>query len=250
MGEETGGIEYSYDEIGDVTVDGVPVDELYTEEYNAPKLCYISKVQTTIIENMTKQEELDCLAKASAGDKKSQAMMLDKYERLCHKLARKFAFTAPSHQHEDLVQEGRIGLLQAIKTFDPTNGASFMTWAFYHVRGAVAGCGRVDRRQPKYPYSVEDCPRAYNIEDPTQEVVVRDTVTTETVKQIIAECCGGLHTKRASIVMDRYGLLGRKELRNCEAAEKYGLTKYAINSHTYSFKKKARERFPHLANFV
>ena len=199
---------------------------------------------------MTKQEEMATLAKAKEGNKRAQRVILDKYVRLCHKLARKFAFTAPSYQHEDLVQEGRIGLLQAMSTFDPNNGASFMTWAYYHVRGAVAGCGRIDSKQPRYPLSVEDCPRAYNIEDPAQEVVVRDDLPTEFIKTLIEKTCGGLNTKRANIVMDRFGLLGRKELRNCECAEKYGLTKYAVNSHTYSFKRKAREMFPHLSDFV
>ena len=232
----------------------VTVEELAQEVYTDDEIGYNNKVHTNNTEEndmqMTKQEELVILASAKQGDARAQATILTKYVRLCHKLARKFAFTAPSYQHEDLVQEGRIGLLQAMKTFDPENGASFMTWAFYHVRGAIAGCGRVDSKQPRYPLSVEDCPRAYNIEDPAQEVQVRDDMPGEFIRTLIEKTCGGLNTKRANIVMDRFGLLGRKELRNCECAEKYGLTKYAVNSHTYSFKRKAREMFPHLSDFV
>ena len=136
----------------------VTVDELAQEVYNEDEICYNSKVQPNNTEEtmtkMSKQEELALIKKAKAGSTRAQAAILEKYDRLCHKLARKFAFTAPSYQHEDPAQEGRIGLL------------------------------------------------------------------------------------------------GRQELRNCECAEKYGLTKYAVNSHTYSFKRKAREMFPELQDFV
>jgi RNA polymerase sporulation-specific sigma factor len=196
--------------------------------------------------NLMTSQEID-LQLLAAGDRTA---LLHKYERLIHKLARKFAFTAPNADHDDLVQEGRIGILKAIETYDESYGAGFMTWAYYHVRGAICGSGRSDRRQPRFPLSVEDADRRYNLEDESQEIEVRDDLATDLVRKVIAECCGGLHTKRASIVMDRYGLLGRKELRNKECAAKYGLTKFAVNSHTYSFKLKAREKFPELADFV
>lgn len=211
-------------------------------------ICYnIKDHPETTMQNL---DEYDLIALAQAGNVGAKTALLLKYERLCHKLARKFAFTAPSHQHEDLVQEGRIALLKAIDTYETGHGAKFLTWAYYHVRGSIAGAGRFDRKQPKYPHSIEDCPRAYNVEDPSQAYEVKETLPLGLVKKLIEECCGGLHTKRAQIVMDRYGLLGHEELRNCECAEKYGLTKYAVNSHTYSFKRKVREKFPELANFV
>ena len=218
--------------------------------HTGPILVYNKKVNHAQSTCMSKQQDLELTKAIQAGDDKARLQLLEKYERLCHKLARKFGFTANNHDHEDLVQEGRIGLLKAMDTYNPEHGASFMTWAYYHVRGAISGAGRVDRRQPRYPLSIEDNPRAYNIEDPTQEAVVRDDLPKDIVRRIVEECCGGLHTKRAKIVMDRYGLLGHTELRNCECAEKYGLTKYAINSHTYSFKRKVRAYFPELAQYV
>lgn len=211
-------------------------------------LCYNIEVHPEF--TMPNHDEYELIKKAQAGDNKAVEALLLKYERLCHKLARKFAFTAPSFQHEDLVQEGRIALIEAIKTYETGHGAIFLTWAYYSVRGRIASAGKYDRKQPKYPRSIEDCPRAYNVEDPTQTPEVKDDLPAGLALKLVEECCGGLHTKRAKIVIDRYGLFGFPELRNQECAEKYGLTKYAVNSHTYQFKRKVRARFPELASFV
>ena len=216
-------------------------------ELHSP-LCYNIEVHNEL--TMQNQDEYELILQAQSGDEKAMTAILLKYERLCHKLARKFSFTAPSFQHEDLVQEGRIALISAVKTYETGHGAVFLTWAYYHVRGRIAGAGKSDRKQPKFPASIEDCPRAYNIEDPSQSFQVKDDLPGDLALKLIEECCGGLHTKRAKIVMDRYGLLGRDELRNCECAEKYGITKYAVNSHTYQFKRKVRARFPNLSSFV
>ena len=124
-----------------------------------------------------------------------------------------------------------------------------MTWAFYAVRGAVVSSGKTDRKQPRYPISLESSQRAYNVED-DRVYTVRDDLPEGLIHKLVEDCCGGMHTKRAKIVMDRFGLLGRTELRNCEAARKYGISKNAIVSHTYNFKKKVRARYPELEMYV
>lgn len=47
---------------------------------------------------------------------------------------------------EDLVQEGLIGLIRAMETFDPKRGASFKTHAYAQIRGAIWGFVRKQRR--------------------------------------------------------------------------------------------------------
>lgn len=58
------------------------------------------------------------------------------------KLVKRIAFhmmnrLPPSVQAEDLIQAGMIGLLEAAKHYDPTQGASFETYAGIRVRGAM-----------------------------------------------------------------------------------------------------------------
>lgn len=43
----------------------------------------------------------------------------------------------PSVQQDDLVQAGLIGLLEALKNYDATQGASFQTYARIRIRGAM-----------------------------------------------------------------------------------------------------------------
>ena len=43
----------------------------------------------------------------------------------------------PSVQAEDLIQAGMIGLLEAARHYDPSQGASFETYAGIRVRGAM-----------------------------------------------------------------------------------------------------------------
>ena len=123
---------------------------------------------------MNLQEQIDTIQSAQSGDNDAMEKMVSQFERLCHKLSRKFAFTASTFTHEDLLQEARIGLMKAVMTYDPKHGAKPITWMYYSIRGAVVSAGRSDRKQPAYPYSIEDCPRAYNIEDPSARSIVND----------------------------------------------------------------------------
>ena len=57
---------------------------------------------------------------------------------LVQKIGRHLAARLPaSVQIDDLVQSGMIGLLEAVKNYDPSKGASFETYAGIRIRGAM-----------------------------------------------------------------------------------------------------------------
>lgn len=57
---------------------------------------------------------------------------------LVRRLAAQLAFATPAHvQIDDLVGYGVLGLLDAVRRFDPARGASFETFAWYRIRGAM-----------------------------------------------------------------------------------------------------------------
>ena len=124
-----------------------------------------------------------------------------------------------------------------------------MTWVYPQVRGAVQGVARKDNRLPKFPLSLEQSDWAKNLEDPDQ-FEVKDEYASNLVHDIIIAGCGSVDSKRAQIVCDRYGLLGKPALRQGEVARKHGMTKQAINSHIARFTKIIREKHPELEALI
>lgn len=193
--------------------------------------------------------QTDLLQKAVKGDARSITALVEQYTPLVHKIVNKYAWMSPSHSREDLVQEGLLGIVKAIETFDLERGTRFMTWVYPQVRGAVQGIARRDNRVPKYSLSLEQSDWAKNLEDP-EMFEVRDEYASNFVKDVILAGCGSLESKRAQIVCDRYGLLGRPALRQGEVARKHGMTKQAINSHIARFTKIVREKHPELEALI
>jgi RNA polymerase sigma factor (sigma-70 family) len=192
---------------------------------------------------------IELLQKAIKGDPRSITAIVEQYTPLVHKIVNKYSWMSPAHSRDDLVQEGLMGVVTAIETFDLTRGYQFMTWVYPQVRGAVQGVARKDNRMPKYPLSIEQSDWGNNLED-TVHFEVRDEYASNFVRKILIAGCGSLDSKRAQIVIDRYGLLGKSPMRQGEVAKKYGMTKQAVNSHIARFSKIVRDKHPELAEFI
>jgi len=64
--------------------------------------------------------------------------LIEQYLPLVKTVVGRLAMTLPSHlDFEELQSAGVVGLLHAIRNFDPSNGASFETFARFRIRGAV-----------------------------------------------------------------------------------------------------------------
>jgi RNA polymerase primary sigma factor len=80
-------------------------------------------------------EEVDLAARARQGDARARQRMVEANIRLVMSIARRY--TCKSLSFEDLVQEGVIGLLEAINKFDAGRGNRFSTYATYWIRQAI-----------------------------------------------------------------------------------------------------------------
>ena len=193
--------------------------------------------------------QTDLFYAAVKGDAAAITAVVKQYTPLVNKIVTKYAWMAPSHSREDLVQEGLLGVVKAIETFDLSRNVQPMTWIYPQVRGAVQGVARKENRLPKYPLSLEQSDWGLNLED-TNYFEVKDEYAADLVKKIVLTGCGSLESKRAQIVCDRYGLLGRTALRQGEVAKKYGMSKQAVNSYIARFSKIVREKHPELEALI
>ena len=194
--------------------------------------------------------ELELVQKAQAGNQRALSQIIRQYEPLIHKTARKYGWMAARHSYDDLVQEGRMGLFKAVQKFQPERGYKFMTLAFPCVRSAVQGVARKEKKHPKFTTSYESLKHSGKLEDPTQEYELKMDIPEDAVKEVFVRICGSMDSKRAQILCDRFGLFGHEELRSCEVAEKYSITKQAVQSYVAKFRTRVRKLYPELEAFA
>jgi len=74
----------------------------------------------------------------------------NKYSRLVHSISNKFAFNHNKRgMEEDITQEGYVGLIKAIKTYNPDKGTKFITYAYKCISNEIRKFLKVENRQPK-----------------------------------------------------------------------------------------------------
>jgi RNA polymerase sigma factor for flagellar operon FliA len=71
-------------------------------------------------------------------DLSTENALVERYLPLVVSVLGRLAMTLPEHvSHDDLHSAGLVGLLQALRNYDPTCGSSFETYARVRVRGAM-----------------------------------------------------------------------------------------------------------------
>ncbi|MEU5305987.1 sigma-70 family RNA polymerase sigma factor [Streptomyces noursei] len=77
---------------------------------------------------------------AQTGDAEATAQVLDGLEGMIYRLAEKQIRHRPdfTDRMDDLRQEGRMAVLEALASHDPARGAKFSTYAHHYIRGALS----------------------------------------------------------------------------------------------------------------
>lgn len=118
----------------DETLPKLVEKKLELSKNNDGFLQYVREIQKFPI--LTAKEEYDYAMRfKETGDKEAAKMLVQSHLRLVVKMASKFKnYGLPI---TDLVSEGNVGLIQAVKKFDPEKGFRFSTYAMWWIRANI-----------------------------------------------------------------------------------------------------------------
>ena len=126
---------------------------------------------------------LDTARKAAGGDAEAEETLVTEYARLVRACARPYFLAGGDG--EDLIQEGMLGLLSAVRTFDPAKGVKFSSYAEFCVRRRIYSAIRsasgykhtplnsyISLESPQFDES--NAQNAYYLRDPEDFVIARE----------------------------------------------------------------------------
>lgn len=113
-------------------------------------------------------EELQALAKGGCGA--AEELLAERYVRLVRVCARPYSLRGGDS--EDLTQEGMLGLLSAIREYDPDKGAAFKTYAEICIRNRIQSALRSASRKKHAPLN-DRVPLDEVLSDETQALGAR-----------------------------------------------------------------------------
>ncbi|MDW8105966.1 MAG: RNA polymerase sigma factor RpoD/SigA [Armatimonadota bacterium] len=103
---------------------------------------------------LSPEEELELLKRAQQGDEEAQNRLIESNLRLVISVARRYV--RPGLPLEDLVQEGAIGLIRAIRNFDVRRGLRFSTYAIHWIRQSVGRAADAQTNMIRLPNHAVD----------------------------------------------------------------------------------------------
>ena len=181
-------------------------------------------------------EDLQALAKAQQAD--AEDALAKRYVRLVRICARPFFLCGGDS--EDLIQEGMLGLLSAIREYDPAKGAAFKTFAETCIRNRIQSAIRDAARKKHAPLN-EGVPLEDVLSDESQSLGAQlyqrspeeQVLARETEKEIVSaysQCLSKYEARILRLYLD--GLSYR------EMAEATGRDEKAVDNAVQRIRRK------------
>lgn len=181
---------------------------------------------------------------AHKGDEKAVNTLVGQNLKLVISIAKRYEY-ASTLALEDLINEGNIGLLMAVRTFDPHKGFKFTTIASLYIRQQIIEAIRAYGKAVRYPKHKEradylctsaDAPIATDNEG--NEITFLDTLTSDLladentnlsdIQLVVKTLLDKVRRQKDKEIVTKLFGIGCREHSQRELSDYYGCTEEAI----------------------
>lgn len=192
------------------------------------------------------KEEKLCFQKARAGDTIARSTLIEHNLRLVAHIVKKY-YTGSQCQ-EDLMSVGTIGLIKAIDSYDPENGAKFATYASKCLQNEILMYFRTQKKAAQEVSMNETIDMDKDGNPLTYMDVIRceDTIADDLDRKMNSAAAmrvmaARLNDREKRIVVLRYGLGNRRPATQREIATKLGISRSYVSRLEKSALEKIHE---------
>lgn len=203
----------------------------------------------TFLSPLTMEQESECLKKMKNGDLEARNELIERNMRLVAHVAKKYQ--SPEDEMEDLISIGAIGLIKAVETYKEDYGSRLATYAARCIDNELLMYFRAKKKTSKEVslYEPIGTDKEGNQIQLLDVVVSEDEDVVELLEQdrkvrrlneIIPQTLSG---RELFIIINRYGLYGKKTMTQREIARKLGISRSYVSRIEKRAIEKLRQAF-------
>ena len=196
-------------------------------------LGYISGRQT-FHKPLTPDEEREALARMREGDDSARQMLIEHNMRLIVHIARKYK--VPGCTFDDLISIGAIGLIKAVRSYDPDAGTSLSTYAARCIENEILMSLRQSRKQQNdvsldEPLGTDADGNSVTFSDllGTSPDLVEDEVRRRVTLDVVHKALPTLPQRERMVLTLRYGLEDGVVHPQHEIADRLGISRSYVS---------------------
>ena len=181
---------------------------------------------------LTAKQEREALAAMAAGDAAARQRLIEHNLRLVAHIIKKHY--ASSHEQEDLISIGTIGLIKAVDTFDSRKGSRLATYASRCIENEILMHFRAAKKTERDvslsdPIDTDSEGRPLTLMDVlAQEDTILEDLDKKMNLQRLDRYLSELEEREQTVLRLRYGLAG-EPLAQWQVAEKLGISRSYVS---------------------
>lgn len=195
------------------------------------------------------EQESECLKKMKNGDLEARNELIERNMRLVAHVAKKYQ--SQEDEMEDLISIGTIGLIKAVETYKEDYGSRLATYAarcidnelLMHFRAKKKTSKEVSLYEPigtdKEGNQIQLLDVVVSEDEDVVELLEQDRKVRR-LNEIIPQALSG---RELFIIINRYGLYGKKTMTQREIARKLGISRSYVSRIEKRAIEKLRQAF-------